>query len=579
MQNWAGNHTYVRGAGAPPDERRRAARDRRRRSTGCGPSAPGTRSPTSPTRPGDLVSTQDARPGHRGRRRPRAGAGRRRASATACSPSGSPRGGWALATMASLPHISVAGAVATGTHGSGDRTGSLAAAVAGLELVGADGELRTVARGEPDFDGSVVSLGALGIVTHVTLDVEPTYDVRQDLYTDLPWDVALEHLDELTAQRLQRQPLHRLGQRLDPAGLAEEPRHRAARRPARAPRPATRDAAHAGRRRRRGGHPAGRGQRARGTGGCRTSGWSSRRAAGEELQSEYLVPARRGAGGDRARCCALAPAYAALLQVSEIRTVAADRLWLSGAYDRDVVGFHFTWVRDVPGVYAVLPAIEEALLPLGGRPHWGKCFAAGSDALRPLYPRFDDFRDLAARVDPTGKFRNAFLARTLPRTSGRLERQPRTPRRTARSTSPPATASRSTSRARSSRTACCWRSTTQLARGDGLRQRRRPARRHRRGRDRPDARRAGGAGPGGRRSPTGAETGASWARLEVEVRQHRSGERLSSRSSRSSTVGQAPADLPVHPRGDGPAGAGAVGGRPGRASWPSRCGRCSASTG
>jgi xylitol oxidase len=106
--------------------------------------------------------------------------------------------GWALATMASLPHISVAGAVATGTHGSGDRTGSLAAAVAGLEYVAADGTRQQVWRGEGDFAGHVVALGALGVTTHVTLDVEPTYDVRQDLYTDLPWDEALAHFDELT---------------------------------------------------------------------------------------------------------------------------------------------------------------------------------------------------------------------------------------------------------------------------------------------------------------------------------------------------------------------------------------------
>ena len=144
--------------------------------------------------------------------------------------------------------------------------------------------------------------------------------------------------------------------------------------------------------------------RARGTGGCRTSAWSSRPAGARSCRASTSCP-RTEAPAAIERLRALAPSYAALLQVAEIRTVAADRLWLSGAYGRDVVGFHFTWVRDVPGVYAVLPAIEAALLPLGGRPHWGKCFAAGADALRPLYPRFDDFRDLAARVDPDGKFR------------------------------------------------------------------------------------------------------------------------------------------------------------------------------
>jgi xylitol oxidase len=319
-------------------------------------------------------------------------------------------GGWALATMASLPHISVAGAIATGTHGSGDATGSLAAAVAGLEVVGADGELRTILRGEPDFDAYVVSLGALGITTHVTLDLEPTYDVRQDLYTDLPWDVAAERLDELTASaysvslftdwlsgRIQQVWLKSRGTVPPPDLFGSAPvagtLHMLAGADIEA---VTRQGGVLGSWHRRLPH-------------FRLEFTPSR---GEELQSEYLVP-RTEAPIAIERLHALAPSYAALLQVSEVRTVAADRLWLSGAYERDVVGFHFTWLRDVSGVYAVLPAIEEALLPLGGRPHWGKCFAAGSDALRPLYPRFEDFRDLATRVDPGGKFHNAFLARCL----------------------------------------------------------------------------------------------------------------------------------------------------------------------
>ena len=96
-----------------------------------------------------------------------------------------------------------------------------------------------------------------------------------------------------------------------------------------------------------------------------------------------------------------------------MRTIAADDLWLSGAYGGDAVGFHFTWVRDRLGVDAALPAIEDALLPLGARPHWGKCFLAGADRLAPAYPRFEDFRDLAERVDPERKLRNGFLLRHL----------------------------------------------------------------------------------------------------------------------------------------------------------------------
>lgn len=320
------------------------------------------------------------------------------------------RQGWALATMASLPHISVAGAVATGTHGSGDRTGSLAAAVAGIEYVDAAGAVRLAERGDPDFDGSVVALGALGVTTHVTLDVEPSYDLRQDLYVDLPWDTALAHLDALTATgqsvslftdwasgRVAQVWVKSRGTEPPPelygAAAATTTLHMLA-----------------------GADLASVTEQ-----GGITGPWHERLphfrmaftpSRGEELQSEYLVPRARAAEAVEA-LLTLAPTFAPLLQVAEVRTVAADPLWLSPASGTDVVALHFTWVRDVPGVYAVLPAIEAALLPLGARPHWGKCFVAPAADLRPLYPRFDDFRALAERLDPTGRFRNDFLARHL----------------------------------------------------------------------------------------------------------------------------------------------------------------------
>lgn len=109
------------------------------------------------------------------------------------------REGLALRNLASLPHISVAGAVQTGTHGSGDRTGSLATQVAALELVTASGDLATVARGDEDFAGYVVGLGALGVVTHVHLDAEPAYDVAQTVYEGVTWDAALADFDTLTS--------------------------------------------------------------------------------------------------------------------------------------------------------------------------------------------------------------------------------------------------------------------------------------------------------------------------------------------------------------------------------------------
>jgi xylitol oxidase len=314
--------------------------------------------------------------------------------------------GRALATMASLPHISVGGAIATGTHGSGDRTGSLAAAVSGLEVVGADGELRSLRRGDPHFAAHVVSVGALGVVTHVTLDVEPAYEVRQDLFTDVPWDGA--DLDALTGAAYSVSLFTRwTNGLLDQVWL----KSRGAEPPALAATPAATTL-----------HMlAGADVEAvtdqRGVPGP----WHERLphfrlgftpSRGEELQSEYLLPrASAPAAVDALR--GLAPGFVDLLQVSEVRTIAADDLWLSGAYGGDAVGFHFTWVRDWAGVHAALPAIEDALLPLGGRPHWGKCFLARADRLASAYPRFEDFRALADRLDPERKLRNDFLARHL----------------------------------------------------------------------------------------------------------------------------------------------------------------------
>ena len=314
--------------------------------------------------------------------------------------------GLALATMASLPHISVGGAIATGTHGSGDRTGSLAAAVAGLEYVGADGELRTVTRSDPEFAGHVVAVGALGITTHVTLEVEPAYDVRQDLFTDVSWDGV--DLDALTAAAYSVSLFTGWASgRIDQVWS----KSRGADAPDLPGTPATTTlhmlvGADVAAVTEQGGVPGPWHERLP---HFRLAFTPSR---GEELQSEYLVPRARAVEAVE-ELRRLAPGFAHLLQVSEVRTIAADDLWLSGAYDGDAVGLHFTWIRDRPGVYAALPAIEDALLPLGARPHWGKCFVATADRLAPAYPRLDDFRVLADRLDPERKLRNDFLARHL----------------------------------------------------------------------------------------------------------------------------------------------------------------------
>jgi xylitol oxidase len=320
--------------------------------------------------------------------------------------------GWALSNLASLPHISIGGAVATGTHGSGDMNVSLAAAVRALETVEPDGELRRTGRGDSNFDGSVVALGALGVVTRLTLDIEPAFDVAQTLYVGLPWDDLYARFDHITYRMYSASFFTQwVGDHVDQIwlksrrGEGKSPERLYGATPAQGSMHML---------------PGGDIEAVTTQGGV-YGPWLDRLphfkmefapSRGDELQSEYLIPRDRTVDAfDRLR--RLGPQIAPLLLTSEIRTVAADNLWLSGSYGRDVVAIHFTWLPDSRSVYAVLPAIEDALLPLGGRPHWGKCFAAGKQQLERLYPRFADFRDLVARTDPEGKFRNAFIDRTL----------------------------------------------------------------------------------------------------------------------------------------------------------------------
>jgi xylitol oxidase len=320
--------------------------------------------------------------------------------------------GWALHNLASLPHISVAGAIATGTHGSGDHNGNLSTAVAAIEFLDGTGELVRLSRTDVDFDGAVVALGALGIVTRITLDIEPTFDVRQDLYDDLPWDAALEHFDAVTSSAYSVSLFTDwLGDSIGIAWLKS-------RMDAPAPPPDLFGAApQKAQQHMLPDQPAVNTTQQGGVPGP----WSERLAHfkleftpsnGDELQSEYLVP-RHNVLPALAAMRELGPRIAPLLMISELRTMTADRLWLSGAYDTDAVGIHFTWKKLQTEVGELLPEIEAALLPLGARPHWGKVFAAGVNELAPLYPRFDDFRALAARYDPDGLFRNNFLGRKL----------------------------------------------------------------------------------------------------------------------------------------------------------------------
>ena len=316
--------------------------------------------------------------------------------------------GWALANLASLPHISVGGAVATGTHGSGDRLGTMSSAVRGLQVIDADGSLRDVAGDE--LAGSVVAMGALGVVTRLTLAIEPTYEVRQDAYLDLPWSSVEERFDDITAAgysvslftRWRGPVVERV---LVKSRGTEPPEDLFGARPAGG---------------RVGVAEIGVDTKTTEAGGVPGPWWDRlphfRMAAtpsvGEELQTEYLVP-RATAAQALATVRSMADDLDPALHISEIRTMAADDLWLSGAYGTDAVSIQFTW-RDLPDlVLPLLPQVEERLLPLGARPHWGKLFHASGLRLRDHYPRWGDFEDLRDRRDPGRKFGNAFLERTF----------------------------------------------------------------------------------------------------------------------------------------------------------------------
>ena len=319
--------------------------------------------------------------------------------------------GLALAAMASLPHISVGGAVATGTHGSGDRIGTLSSAVRAIEIVTADGDVLWVSRDDDrDFVGSVVAVGALGIVTRATLTVEPTYDIAQSVLVGLDLDVVEEQFDAVfsaatsvsvfTRWRPEPDAQLWLKRRVDREGAwAGQPDFGATPSQMKMHPLELLDPVH-----------------------CTEQGgvagaWFERLphfraeftpSSGDEIQAEYLLPREHAVEGIRLMR-SMHARITPLLHVTEIRTMCADDLWLSPAYGRDTVGIHFTWHKDAR-IFEVLPAIEEALLPLGARPHWGKVTVASPAAIAAAYPRMSDFADLAHRIDPQGKFLSPLMS-------------------------------------------------------------------------------------------------------------------------------------------------------------------------
>jgi xylitol oxidase len=287
-----------------------------------------------------------------------------------------------------------------------------------MEMITAGGDAVTMSR-EADgdrFRGAVVGLGALGIVTSLSLDIVPAFGIRQYVYENLPHEQLYEHLTDIFASAYSvslftdwRSPRirqvwlkQRAGEHDPPAPetrwygalAADGPRH---------PVP---------------GQPAANSTQQLGVPGP----WHERLphfrldftpSAGDELQSEYLLPRRLAAGALRA-VASIGDRVAPVLRISEIRTVAADGLWLSPSYRQDSVAIHFTWINDVPAVMPVLATVEDRLAPFGARPHWGKLFTTSPAAVTRLYDRLLDFQRLVRSLDPDGKFRNKFVDTYVP---------------------------------------------------------------------------------------------------------------------------------------------------------------------
>ncbi|MFL6447855.1 MAG: FAD-binding protein [Bryobacteraceae bacterium] len=325
--------------------------------------------------------------------------------------------GFAVHNLASLPHVTVVGACATATHGSGSKNGNLSTAVSGLEIVTANGEVVTLSRHRDGnrFHGAVVALGALGVVSKITLDVVPTFDVSQVVYENLPFSRLEKHLDEIFASgysvslftdwqnhratqvwiksKIENSKKPDMKPEFFGAKLATHKLHPLA------------------------GHSAENCTEQMGIPGP----WYERLphfrmnftpSSGAELQSEYFVPRDK--------------AYAAILAVeqlrekvtphlfiSEFRTIEADDLWMSPCYQRPAMAIHFTWKPEWTAVKSLLPQIEEKLKPFDARPHWAKLFTMAPSRLQSQYAKLNSFKDLLKTYDSGGKFRNQFLDTNL----------------------------------------------------------------------------------------------------------------------------------------------------------------------
>jgi xylitol oxidase len=318
--------------------------------------------------------------------------------------------GWALNNLASLPHISVAGSISTGTHGSGIKNQNLANQVLSLDIVTAEGELRHIDRTNPAFNALVVGLGLGGIVYQYELKIEPTFKVRQVIYPEIPLDVLQRNFDQImgtaysvsyftdwsTAQVGNLWCKFRDSEEIPESvgGIVQADKKY---------------------------HPIPSVDPVACTDQLGESGdWHQRLShfkleftpsVGEEIQTEFFVDRKDAAAAIEA-VSKLGEEISPLLWITELRTIAADDLWLSGAYQRDSLAIHFTWKKDL-AIYPVIEKVEAALRPFNYRPHWGKVFTADGKYLSSVYPKMSEFKALVEALDPASKFENTFTRRIL----------------------------------------------------------------------------------------------------------------------------------------------------------------------
>ena len=324
--------------------------------------------------------------------------------------------GFALHNLASLPHISVAGSCATATHGSGVGNGNLATAVTALEFVTADGSIINLSK-EKDgekFLGAVVGLGALGVVTKLSLAIQPKFMMRQYVYEHLPVSQLKDNFDKIMSAGYsvslftdwQTDSINEVWIKSRVDGATHNPPKEFF-----GAKIATKNM-----------HPIAELSAENCTDQMGVPGpWYERMphfkmgftpSSGKELQAEYFIP-RKNAVEAMLAVTRLSKQIGPHLFISEIRTIAADNLWMSPNRNQDSVAIHFTLKQEIPEVTRLLPLIEKELEPFNVRPHWGKLFSIPAKQLASRYEKLADFKKLVATYDPNGKFRNDFLNKTI----------------------------------------------------------------------------------------------------------------------------------------------------------------------